>query len=61
MTSDSTAQVTGPRPTENAETKVTIAMMERPEMFWLMPMARRTDASAIVPAEPRRIDLEPTP
>lgn len=60
MTSDSTAHVTGPGPTEKAETKVTMAMMERREMLLLIPMARRTEAITMVPDEPRRMALEPT-
>ena len=60
MTSDSTAHVTGPRPTLKAETKVMMPMTDRSDMLLLSPIARRTEAIAITPAEARRMALDPT-
>lgn len=59
MTSGRTTQVTGPRPSEKAATKVRIAMTDRGWEGALRPIASRREEMDIAVAENRRMGFEP--
>lgn len=60
ITSDSTTQVTGPKPIENDMTNVTMAVAEMAGVEVFIPIARATAAKDMTAVGHRMRGLEPT-